>query len=561
MKKYLRFAVLLLTLSALVMALGGVGAQDAKILYTGRQMGPDDIPTLDPSVASDVPSVAVIAEIFPELARLHEETAQIQPGMATWTVSEDGLTYTFNIMPEVSWVKYNADSGAVEQVMIDGAPRYVTAADYALGMTRTLDPIVASDYSYVLAPWVVGADAFQASAEATEEERQALIDGLGITVVDDYTLEVNVTRASTAFEFIVGMWITAAQPGWVIEEYADFWIEPENIVSYGPFAVKDWTHEESLTMIKNPFWAGTESIPAPKLDEVVFRFLDEDPQLAAFEAGELDVSEVPFSALARVKADPVLSQQYYSDFGTCTYYYGFNVRQAPFNDPRAVLAFSMALDRQAIADNITQAGELPAGFFTLPSMNAAPQQADYPEYAVLTDVEAAKALWEEYLTETGQSASDFSPTILYNNSDLHAAVAQAVQQMWAEALGVTVNVAAQDFGTYLDQREDADIYRAAWCFDYPDTNNWLYDVFHSANDPDNGFNNAEFDDLVSRAAVEEDLATRTALYAEAERLLVRDAASVAPIYYYVTDDITADGIERTHSVITREYYEKWDITR
>lgn len=563
MKKYMRFFVLLLVLTALMLSLGAVGAQDKKIIYTGRQMGPDDIPTLDPSIAADVPSVQITTEIFPELARLHEETAEIEPGMASWTVSEDGLTYTYNILPEVPWVKYNADTDAVEQVLdADGNPRYVTAQDFVNGIIRTLDPVVASDYSYVLVPWIVGADAFQAStAETPAEERQALIDAIGVKAIDTYTLEINVTRASNAFEFVAGMWIATAQPSWLIEEYAEFWIEPENIQSYGPFAVKDWIHEESLTLIKNPFWAGTETIPAPKVDEVVFRFLDEDPQLAAFEAGELDVAEVPANAIDRVLADADLSAGYKANFGTCTYYYGFNVRKEPFNDPRAVLAFSMAIDRQAIVENITQAGEQPAGFFTLPTMNAAPKQEDYPEAAVMTDLEAAKALWEEYLADTGKTSADFSPTILHNNSDLHAAVAQAVQQMWAETLGVNVNIAAQDFGTYLDQRQDSDIYRAAWCFDYPDTNNWLYDVFYSANDPDNGFNNAEFDNLVALAAVETDPAARTELYAQAEQLLVRDAASIAPIYYYVTNDITRPGIERTYSVITREYYEKWDISQ
>ncbi len=177
---------------------------------------------------------------------------------------------------------------------------------------------------------------------------------------------------------------------------------------------------------------------------------------------------------------------------------------------------------------------------------------------MLTDVEAAKALWNEYLTERAKAAADFSLNILHNTSDTHAAIAQAIQQMWADTLGVTVTISSQDFGTYLDQRQDADIYRAGWCFDYFDTNNFLYDTFHSSVSPDNGFNSAEFDALVEEAAIEPDTAKRIELYAQAEKLLVRDQASIAPIYYYVTNDITAAGVERTYSKITREYYEKWD---
>ena len=175
----------------------------------------------------------------------------------------------------------------------------------------------------------------------------------------------------------------------------------------------------------------------------------------------------------------------------------------------------------------------------------------------MTDADAAAALWQEYLDETGQSSEDFNLTILHNNNDLHAAIAQAIQQMWLNTLGVEVQIASQDFGTYLDQRREADIYRAAWCFDYPDTNNWLFDVFFSENDPDNGFNNAEFDDLVTQAAIAEDVAERSELYSQAENILVNSSASIAPIYYYVSDQMTAPGINRTFSVITREYYEKW----
>ena len=132
--------------------------------------------------------------------------------------------------------------------------------------------------------------------------------------------------------------------------------------------------------------------------------------------------------------------------------------------------------------------------------------------------------------------------------------------MWSDALGVNIQIAAQEFGVYLDGRRDADIYRAGWCFDYPDANNWYYDVFHSSNDPDNHFSNAEFDALAEAAGSAETVEERAALYAQADAILTNTDASIAPIYYYVTDDITAAGVERTNSNIGREYYEKWDIT-
>ena len=163
----------------------------------------------------------------------------------------------------------------------------------------------------------------------------------------------------------------------------------------------------------------TATVPSPALDEVVFQFLDLDPQFAAFEAGALQVSEVPPSAIPRIQADPELSGLYNAAPGTCTYYYGFNQDRAPFNDPRVVRALSASIDRQAIVDAVLQAGELPAYMFVLPSMQAAPKQEDYPDQLVTFDTEYAKAQLQEYLDETGTTADQITGSILINNSALH----------------------------------------------------------------------------------------------------------------------------------------------
>lgn len=530
MKKATRFMVLLIVLA--MSYTFSVQAQDLKIIYGSQDMGPDDVPTLDPAIASDVPSVQVISELFPELARINEETTAPEAGMATWEANEDGSVYTVSIAAGVPWVKYNAESGAVEEWKNEaGEVITVSAEDFAYTMGR-----VGEDYVGVFNSWVSK-----------------------VEVIDELTLEITTAKPSPVFESVLGLWFLSASPKALIEEIGDPWIEPENIVSYGPFALMEWNHGQDLTLVKNPFFPGVNAIPQAKVDQVVFRFLDEDTQATAFEAGELDVSAVPATQFERIVADEALSAQLYQGPGTCTYYYGFNVTKAPFDDPRAVRAFSMAIDRELITSEVTGRGETPAGMFTLPTLNAAPKQEDFMDSAIMTDAEAAKTLWDEYLADVGKTNADISLTILFNNSNLHNSIAQAVQAMWKETLGVEVQIAAQDFGVYLEQRRDADIFRAAWCFDYPDANNFLFDVFHSSVDSDNGFKNAEFDALVEQAGVESDVAARSELYAQAEQILVKDAASIAPIYYYVRLSLTNPRIERTYSVIGREYYEKWDI--
>ncbi len=561
--KFVRlFAVLMVTALAFAMV-GGIAAQDdGKLLITGRQMGPDDIPTLDPSLMQDVTSVQVASEFFPGLTNMNEETAEVGPGIATsWDVSDDGTVYTFHLMDSVPWVHYNADTGAVEQVMDDsGNPMYVTAQDFASSIQRTADPITASPYQYVLLPWIAGATEFGSSDPAADDAtRQALIDALGIKVIDDNTLEITAPQASSVTPVIFSMWITWAEPAWAVDEYGEFWMEPENAVTYGPYALKEWQHGSggSLTMIKNPFWPGTPNSPVATIDEVQFVFLDSEPQLANFEAGTLDVSEVPASALDRIMADADLSGDRYVAPGTCTYYYGFNTEEAPFDDARVRLAFSEAIDRQSIVENILKGGQLPAGYFTLPSLAAAPTQADYPGTGVSTNVEDAQALWQAYLDDTGHTAADFTPSLVYNTNATHEAIAQAVQQQWQQAFGISVQLTSEDFATYLDNRGTFNVFRAGWCFDYPDTHNFLFD---SLQDNDMHWSNADFDALIQDAFSASDLQQRMDDYAQAEDILVRTDAALAPIYFYITQDLTQTNVTRTHSLIGREVYEKWDIS-
>jgi oligopeptide transport system substrate-binding protein len=140
-------------------------------------------------------------------------------------------------------------------------------------------------------------------------------------------------------------------------------------------------------------------------------------------------------------------------------------------------------------------------------------------------------------------------TVLYNYTEGHARIAEAIQQMWMDNLGVEVQLSSQEFATY----------RSGWCHDYFDAHSFLFEVFYSNNNPDNHFANAEFDALIEQAYVATTVEECSNLYAEAENILVNTNASIAPIYYHTSDQLTANNINCTVSVINREYYEKWGI--
>jgi len=563
-KRTLQFSRFFALLLVLVLVVGVVGAQEGerKILVdAGNAVGTTDVPTLDPSLATDTSSIQVLIETNPGLTRVNGISLETEPGMATWTVSDDGLVYTFSIIPEVPWVKYNPDTDAVEQVLdADGNVRYVTAEDFAYGIRRSIGGQLGSYYGGIMAMWVANGDAVYNGEMPVEE--------LGVEVLDTYTLQITATQPAAFLPAIFGMWQAYAQPAWVIEEFGDFWYEPESFQGYGPFTLKEWIHGESVTIIKNPFWPGTDNIPVAALDEVQMMVLEASAALANFEAGTADVSAVPLSDIDRIKADPVLGEELSIGPNACTYTFSFNTAKPPLDDARVRRALSMTIDRQALIDNVTKGGQTPAYFFSRQDiLTAAPRAEDYPQYAITEDDDAARALLQEYLDERGITLDQLEPiTLAHNESEAHAAIAQAVQQMWTEALGINVEIQTQEWAVYLETIKSDDapqVFRYAWCSDYNDAHNFLYDVFHSSvRDLGTNWSGEDadrFDALLEQAMVESDLQTPTDLYAAAEYLLTNVGASTIPVYFYTALDMTQPWVTRTYSHFGQEYYEKWDI--
>jgi oligopeptide transport system substrate-binding protein len=532
-------------------------------------LGHGDIPTLDPSKAEDTSSIQLDMLMFPGVTRPNEETSVVEPVMApTWDVSEDGKVFTFNLLQEVSWVKYDEVVGEVVQVMDDeGNPRMVTANDFYYGFIRTLKAETGSPYAYLLNTVLEGAEDFNYADAATRDEAT-----VGVKVIDDYTLELTFKNPGVFNAAIAGMWMGYAQPSWLIDEVGDRWFEPGIIQTYGPYTLKEWIHDYEATLIKNPFWVGHETSPAPKIDEVNFRFLDEPEALTEFEAGNVDVAPVPGEDMDRVKADPVLSAEYKEFPYFCSYYYGFNTSLEPVNDVRVRRALSMAIDRQGLIDAVLKGAQTPARWVENPGLAGAPTVELFPDAGIETDLEKAKAEMQSYLDEKGVTAADLDITVLFNDTTGHKNIAEAIQAMWRETLGVEVKLAAQEWGVYLelvDGPNAPQVFRLGWCQDYPDANNFSKDLFGlcgNSNACKNGevfgglqYYNPAYEDLLTQAALETDNAKRQELYVAAGNIIFRDDAAVAPIYWYGRQVVTKPWVMRTYSVGGHEYYDKWDI--
>lgn len=554
-------------------------AQTGPKVLISTFLGPGDVATLDPAVSEDVNSNQITQEAFGGVTHLNEVTNLTEPGLATsWDVvdNSDGTqTITFHLRNDIPWVRWNGNEVETVKTCDGSADRLVTAQDFVYGIYRNQLPANASPYAYLLGFVLKGASEFNNGE--TED-----FSTVGVKAVDDFTLEMTFIDQVAYNAQIASLWVAYAQPKWIIEGDCDGaveargerWIETGFFQSYGPFTLKEWVHDDFVSIVKNPFWPGSEEIPQPKIDEVVFRILDESAQLAEFEAGNVDhVVQVSLPDLDRIKADPTLSQELSISPQFCTYYYGFNTKAPVVDDARVRRALSMAVDRQSLIDNVTKGGQEPAQWFARPGLAGSPTMEDHPDLGIKYDPDAAKAELQSYLDEKGVTADSLDLTLMYNTSAGHQAIAEAIQQMWKDTLGVNVKLVNQEFAVYLDTVKSKDtpqIWRLGWCLDYPDANNFDFEnnaVNGSQNpadesgEPYGGFNwkNEGYEKIVREAAKETDPAKRVELYAQAEQIAIVDDAIMIPIYWYTNLDLTKLYVTRTYSSNGIEAFEKWDI--
>ena len=542
-----------------------------------------DFGTIDPALATQSAEIQIAETTSLGVVRQNETTAEIELAMATgYEVSDDGLTYTVDIMDNVPWVHYNADTGQVEIVKdCQGNDRMVTAQDFVYGITRTIDPATASDYAYALLPYIAGAAEF---SDGTNTDPASV----GVKAVDENTIEYTFTAPAVYNLNLLGLWIAHATPQWLIEgddcteAAADRWTEQEFFQGYGPYTLKEWIHDSNLTLIKNPFWPGNETVPQAKIDEIEHRFLDASPSLAEFEAGNLDIAGIPTEEYDRIHTDPAYADMIRTQNTLGTEWYGFNNQLAPTDDQRVRLALSLAIDRDLLVQQVVKGG-IPAQFFTNPGAAGAPKAEQYPDGGVKYDPERAKELLDEYLTEKNLAPEDLKLTLMANSSETHQRNGEAIVGMWKEVLGIDVMFITQELAVYRDTRKEGkeNIYRNSWVQDYPDANNFLFDVFglnaaftnvvdwpinvglNTADEytPGDNPNFDKFTELLEQAANEQDPQARMDLYAQAEQILLVDEAVLAPLYWYSTEFLIRPEIIDTESITGYDHYEKWDIQR
>lgn len=464
----------------------------------------DEHSSVDPQVVEDTIGAEIVRDLFEGLMN-QDAQGKLIPGVATdYDVSDDAKTYTFHLRDNAKWS--------------NGDP--VTAGDFVFAWRRAASPELASPYQ-----WYVKLMSLENASEIVAGDVPP--EELGVTAIDDHTLEVRLSQPLSYFPQMTTHSTTFPAPQKVVEEFGEEWTKPENIVSNGAYVLTEHLPNERSVRERNEMYWDNENTIIDKTVALVIN--DENVALTRFMAGELDRTEVPAGQFPRLQKEH--PEEAISFPRLCNYYYTFNQSETgpeAFKDVRVRQALSLAVDRKIITQNIKAGGEPEAYTFTPEAVAGfTPPQT---EMSGMSQAERdAKA--KELLAEAGYGPDNpLTFDMIYNTDESHEKIAVVLSQMWKQKLGVVPNLANMEWKVFLETRgnQDFDLARGAWCGDYNEASTFL-DLLDSESGYNDGkYNNPRVDELLVEAKSASDT---TPIYTEIEQTLAEEMP-VIPIYHY-----------------------------
>ncbi|GIK75672.1 MAG: ABC transporter substrate-binding protein [Chloroflexota bacterium] len=447
-----------------------------------------------------------------------------QPNICeSWSVSEDGLVWTFNLQQDKVWS--------------DGTP--LTANDFVFTFQRYARP----DYDF---EWFYSMMGIKNWAQVVSGELPP--EELGVKAVDDHTLTIET-------DYPVPYLIRIMADAWVVPQHivkdrlddGTWSLKPENYVSAGPFVLESYERGRRLTFVANEKYTGPYP---PMVDKVIVEFMDPQVRFAAYKNGELDAvgggytDDLPPSAMAEIMANPDLQKELISWPNFITYYLFFDTWNPPFDNLQVRQAFSHAIDRDRIVNGPLQYQAVAAYSMNPPGFPG--ENVEGLKDVQAFDPEKAKQL----LADAGYpDGAGFPKLTLYTRQANPALTnaAEAIAAMLKTNLNVDVEIQNLDYGSYMDalraqKRNQSGNFLFAlvpYEFDFVDGSNML-SVWGGCENPDaplsqmpgrHTWYNQEYNNLLCEAGqILGDEDRRNELYQQAERILIEDVALV-PIYH------------------------------
>lgn len=403
---------------------------DADTLRINLASEPD---YLDPALNSSVDGACLAVNSFAGLYT-YDADGSLQPDLAAdVSVSDDGLTYTVTLLPDLKWS--------------DGSE--LNANDFVYSWNRAVAPETAADYSYMF-------DAIQANDDGTLNVT-ASEDGQSLTIVLNAPCAYFLDLLAFPAYYPVKQSEVESAADW--ETNPGAWCQEAGFVSNGAYTLSEWSHDESMTYVKNPYYHKADEVKVEKLQMMLSA--DDTAIYAAYNAGDLDFADtVPTDEIQSLLDNP----EFHIVDNLGTYYVCFNVKSPLFEGKTPAQAnamrraFALLVDRDYIVENIGQTGQQPANTFIPAGMadgnggvfKANDDAYTYPNEATegYYDPEAFDENLDEAIellksagyefTDDGMLSEETPITFEYltNEGTGHVAIAESLQQDFA-AIGMS----------------------------------------------------------------------------------------------------------------------------
>lgn len=469
--------------------------------------------TLDPSKATFSTELTVIEQLFrgpfayDKELKLAPDMAVAVPTKENGGISADGLTYTFKLKPNLKWS--------------DGKP--LTSKDVAFAIRRSADPRTAGDYADFMREIKGGAALAKLDAKSPAADIDNAVKAMGIETPDDSTVKLTLAAPNGVFINYLGLWIAYPLREDVIAAKGDNWIEAGNLVSSGPFTLKEWKHKDSITLERNENFYGTK----PTLKTISMKMIEDAAQaFNAYKAGDLDQTGIPTAEVQSTKNDPKYKGEIVTMERLATFRAALVNSKPPFNNVDVRNAFAYAIDRKTMVDVALKGVGKPAGSFIPPGIDGYDQNLT-PNY----DVAKAKSL----LAKAGYANGAGIPkiTFTYSNVGNNPPIATFLKEQWKQNLNVDVELDPVDSKTFQAKFKagETQIAFVGWAADYPDPENFLVPNLKSgAGNNKSGYANPAFDDLLARAQTETDRKKALPMYVDAQKLMQADSPDIFLFY-------------------------------
>lgn len=462
----------------------------------------NEISTVDPAKTEVAPDFRVVNDLFAGLIDWDQKNQPI-PGMASsWEISPDGKTYTFYLRHDLRFS--------------DGSPIY--AKDFVYSWQRLVDPKTAASYGFLL-NGVINASAIMNGTKPSSS--------LGVVASDNYTFVVKLEHPMNEFLTYLTAPALDVVPQKVITAFGDAWISPKHIVTSGAYILKDHVMNGYLLATKNPDFYAANQVAIENIKYLPIT--DTNVALDTYRAGDLDTTwqNVPVDKFAAIKNE--FQDELHVITWEKTIFYNFNMRLPKYaNNPKLRQALSMAIDREALCNQVLKSGEKPLYSIVTPSIEHGKYANNTYSWMSMSEDERKKKAQQLY-KEAGYSVSNpLAVTIKYKNNDLDKKTALAVAAMWQSTLGINVKLENLEYKSLIQELHhgDFDIAEGNWGADYNSVT--TYTPLYRCNNGNNHsfYCNPKYDSILNTALATVDKDKQTMMYNDAITMANNDYATI-----------------------------------